>query len=126
MIILLRFHLERADVTLKNQNESGYLLLEAVFSITLLFSILFTFIPMNYQILKEYKDLEIKREVALELSNQLKLSSDNTTIRKNIITKDSYEITYTFNQQNNILEGCATWIDTKEIIQDICFYYPNQ
>ncbi|MDC3415510.1 hypothetical protein [Aquibacillus salsiterrae] len=109
----------------------GFLLTEVLVCLSIFSIIIFTLIPIIKQVRMDEYQLSLKREIELELHDQLQYYlwayRDITlpiTISKKVKMKEAY---FTINQRDNLLEGCVEWQNEDKTTKRTCLYgYPSK
>ncbi|MCD5323554.1 MULTISPECIES: hypothetical protein [Pontibacillus] len=107
------------------QNNKGFLLLDALYSLSLLLLLTLTLFPVLQIVLSKQYELETKRNMALSLHNELTRLKDSSALREKEITVNGVRGTITLEEQATELMGCIAWQTPSKGGEDhLCFYIP--
>lgn len=109
------------------KNNKGFFAVEAIASFSIFLTIMLTLLPLVYQLKTDQETLSQRRYVQTELQGQM-LEYLHPAIPEN---QENYEIklkethpaiAFQFNEDNNLIKGCATWKNAKNIQENFCIY----
>ncbi|WP_186575796.1 hypothetical protein [Aquibacillus kalidii] len=109
-----------------NKNK-GYLFVEVIACICILFSLLLTITPILHQISIEEMMLKQRRTILSALDDALtKTILDTDKESKYPIKKQrdilNIEVFFSFEKKTNLIKGCAKWTNDKNNTERYCLY----
>lgn len=119
----LYVHLVKAGVILRNSK--GFSLIETLVALSILLTVISTFIPIKTTIMMERDILNQEQKVLNTLHEELQVSlwnSGTNTESTYTVNVGNTPVTIRFTVENSLLKGCAEWKNAKNKQQRSCLY----
>lgn len=107
------------------QNNKGFSLIETLVALSILVTVISTFIPIKSIIMVERDVLHQKQQVINSLHEELQtilVHSDTIPIASYTIHVDKTPVTIRFTEEKSLLKGCAEWKNAKNKQEQSCLY----
>lgn len=115
---------EKGDIILRNHHNNGFTLIEVLVACSVIFMLISVVIPIVETIKLERIKHYDKRNIAFSLHNELlsKLYDDyyDESVKTEFIHQ--LNVTYSFERDGNLIEGCAHWKNVKKKDETLCYF----
>lgn len=104
-------------------NEKGVTWIEALYTASIIFTVILTMLPLYQIVMVERAVLLEKRQHLQMLQNHLmEFTYEKMNITYLSIDMESDNGVYTFDVNHNLIKGCVTWENAKEQMDESCLY----
>ncbi|GAA0602519.1 hypothetical protein GCM10009001_19340 [Virgibacillus siamensis] len=107
------------------QNTKGFSLIETLVALSILVTVITTFIPIKTTIMLHRDILHQKQEILNSLHEELQFSLQNNVsdpIKPYTVHVDNTPVAIHFTVEESLLKGCAEWKNVKNKQQQSCLY----
>lgn len=110
------------------KNNKGYILIEVLIATSMLFTFVFTFVPLTSLLLVERENLSHYRQISSQLHDKLLfiIYDDDHPPDLPKQYKESfkdYPVIYLFRKdENDLIKGCALWRNNNDRQEEVCLY----
>lgn len=106
-------------------NNKGFSLVETLAACSIFFTLMFTFIPISYQLKTEEHILAQRRAIQSDLFNELQihLQTNSSPSEQQFDKKvGNTRVSFYFVKEEAWWKGCSVWKNIKKDKEDFCLY----